>query len=243
MIKLSVCGVALAKGYHGAKQRAYLKAYGKNYDFCRFFTMYNDKNDIIGSILVFNSAMTIAFCDSDKIEYDIDEIKELIELYRPASIETPLYITANNYVTHKIDSFRYIKKAVDIEKLSINPSPYTLKEIVAESFEGVDASLWYTDVSHRIRHGVSAVFSYKRSVAVVDFVHNGVAYISSFCTKQSDRGQGSAEKLLMMMSKYYSSKNIVCGLFADDDSRGYYKHLGLEKLDKINNKNGFSEKK
>lgn len=111
--------------------------------------------------------------------------------------------------------------------LEKDPSPYRLWQIVSRSFEGI-TDLWYTDISHRIRHGVSRGYLYdNKAVLTVDFTYGGTAYISSVAVLPGERGQGLGRRLLYSVSRELLKENKTGVVWADESTADYYRKLGF----------------
>ncbi|MCC8043463.1 MAG: GNAT family N-acetyltransferase [Oscillospiraceae bacterium] len=227
-------------GYYAAKQRAYLKAYGTDYDFCRFYGIYNGGLPC-GSFMLNNSAMTV--CISEMIqtrggERIFSEIEDFIGIYSPESIECGSeVIPPKGYErgVRTLFSLKGAKEAAgnDCGCFDCSPPLKRVYEVVSQSFGGIDLSLWYTDTSHRLRHGVSEVFLLNGcSAAAVDFEDGKNVYISSVCTLPEKRGRGFGRELITLINNHYEEKGRECLLWAEQSLCGFYRSIGLEPIDR-----------
>lgn len=206
--------------YYGGKLESYLNAYGTGYDFCRIYS-FSPK----GSLLLYNANAVI----SGSAE-NFSELSAFLLMNRPDAIECDKEVsdrlTPDGYDKVKRTLFR-IRSAPTNEhadELSLR----TMYDILSTSFDGIFFDLWYTDLSHRIRHNISMAVTYKSAAcASVDFIHNGRAYISSLAVKPEHRRKGYARTVL----------DIICGsinaegyLWATEESAEYYYKSGFEAV-------------
>lgn len=217
---------AFPTDYYGGRADAALRAYGTGYDFCRFYRAGR------GMILLFNSSAVLC----GDIE-DITEAEEFINLYAPDTIECPPEISAGLslplYERRKRLCFKTLPQMPPENFSRDVSSPGCLKSmygIIFASFGETDFGLWYTDMSHRIRHNISQAYIYKNiSCAAVDFVRGGKAYISQVATLPENRGNGWGRSLLGYVSSLLSEKGISSFLWAYTELEGFYRSLSFKQ--------------
>ncbi len=197
-----------ASDHYSAKISAYLRAYGTKYDFCRFYS----GNGF--TAMLFNSSLTVS-----GIPENTDEFENFIAFLAPYTIESSLS-EFTGYSAHEITLFRgRTEYCGNAEKIS---SVYEMSELVSRLL-GVDRELWYTDMSHRIRHGISAAYKCGGSYAAADFIYNGYAYISSVVSPENERNKGNIKAIFSEISK---SHGIY--VLAEPELYGFYEHIGLK---------------
>lgn len=222
-------------GYYSAKAAAYFKAYGGGYDFCRFYAFEDVSGNIHGGAMAFNSGLTV-FGNAD-----MGELAGFIELCAPDTAECPPEISDDldltGYSRVRRTMFEIPEStAIDCEEFArelASPVPLMkMSEIMGECFGGLDTGLWYTDISHRVRHGVSLAYLYKYSAAAaVDFTDGERAYISSVAVSPSARENGYARRLLGYIGTELRKNNVKGVLWADESSESYYRHLSFPPVD------------
>ncbi len=214
-----ITGLCDDDSYYSGKIRAHFRAYGGCYDFMRFF-------DIGGGVAAFfNSSLTI----SGVAECDPEELKNFITMYSPHDIELPPEmaegVIPDGYIAEERTLFRFVTGEYDAsEELDESPRLDDVFGIVSDSFgieDGYD--LWLTDMSHRIRHGVSKVFLSGKTTATMHFVENGRAFFGQIATSPEDRGKGKARRLLYRLGERYETAE----LFAKEERAGFYKEIGF----------------
>lgn len=211
----------LSDSYYGGKIRSYAKAYGFGYDFCRAYC--SDR----GSILVNNS--------NGVFDGEFLPDEELLCFIRFSGITTieaafdfdieGFELTERYFLTAPVtESFSYRS-----EDLSVDCRLGEVYDILARSFGKIDREIWYADMSHRIRHGVSRLFLYKDCAAgSVDFEYGSTGYISDIAVAPEMRGRGYAGELLKIIQAYLFTRNITGGLYAYNDMLPFYLHNGYK---------------
>ncbi len=207
--------------YYGYKIRSYFKAYGPNFNFCRF---YKCEDSVI---MIYNSTMVI---DNSKVS---DEIISFIELINPVSIE----IRCNHGITdlsgykqhvRKLFKFNNANIQINNKELKINCCLDKIFPIVEEGFGIKEYDEWYVDISHRIRHNTANIYLYKDSVtATMQFNEADFAFFSHIATSAESRGKGYARELLYILSGMMKSQNSDAYLFALEHRVTFYEEIGF----------------
>lgn len=227
----------LLKSLNGKKMLAYLKAYGTDYDFCRFYRIEN-KNGF-GFMFMINSTLIIC---SDYDIYD-DEILHFINMNMPFRIEGSGQIIEKlkdklniNYQTLNRTVFEMIPdentKNFNELQVEFNPDFKDVYEILSEGFPNIaDFGLWYTDTSHRCRHGVSKIFTYKESTtaSIVFDIENDVL-VGQVATKIKSRGSGYAREFLKWLAMFLNNLNKKAYLMALDVRVSFYHEIGFKEV-------------
>lgn len=103
--------------------------------------------------------------------------------------------------------------------------------VLEQVFPAINADVhmaWYTDTSHRIRHGVSKIYTYEKQCTATAYgVIDGVMLLTQLATLPSARGKGMANTLL-------SHCMIDCG------AEKMILHSGNKTSDLFYEHNGFS---
>ena len=211
-------------GYYGGRIFAACAAYGTGYDFCRLYRF--DK----GCGLIYNSSCVLSGeCD------DPEEISDFIMLNSPEMVECPVYMGEKLHIPSYEGRRRILFERRDLPDDDDIPEAAKLMDmygIVRDAFGIGEFDLWYADMSHRIRHGVSRAFMYHGvSCACVDFIHEGAAYISQVATVSGERGKGYSGRLLDMISRVLIKEGNVPRLWAFEELEGFYRRAGFIPVD------------
>ena len=148
----------LNKTLSGKKMLAYMRAYGPNYEFCRFYKL-TDENGI-GFMFIINS--TLIICTDGMLQPN-EEINLFVSMNLPFRIEGDRHILEGidleeHYQKLNRTIFELIPDDSPLETIEehvdFNPKLTDVYNILSEGFPNIaDFSLWYTDTSHRTRHG------------------------------------------------------------------------------------------
>ncbi len=228
----------LCRTLSGRKLLAYMKAYGLGYDFCRFYEMTGDGSGR-GYMFMINS--TLIICADDKLQ-NSEELELFIKMNLPFRIEGTQNILRNiNIPEHYQPLNRTVFELVPGEVsekfneqfVSFDPALTEVYNILSEGFPNItDFSLWYTDTSHRCRHGISRVFTYKNSTtASAVFDVDNVVLIGQVATKISSRGSGYAREFLKWLAYFFNNLGKRAYLFALDIRVSFYREIGFREAE------------
>ncbi|HPY85330.1 MAG TPA: N-acetyltransferase [Ruminococcus flavefaciens] len=222
----------------GRKMLAYMKAYGPNYDFCRFYKATDESG--VGYMFFMNATMII--CTDGELEAT-DELRMFVNMNMPFRVEgnrkvldgligLERYQVLNRTIFELIPDENSYKFAEEY----VNFDPYLpdVYKILSEGFPNIsDFSLWYTDTSHRCRHGISRVFTYRDSTtaSVVFDIENSVL-IGQVATRLSARGSGYAREFLKWLALWLNGLGKRAYLLALDVRVSFYREIGFREVEK-----------
>ncbi|MBQ8298247.1 MAG: N-acetyltransferase [Ruminococcus sp.] len=228
----------LKQSLSGKKLLSYVKAYGMGYDFCRFYEVSDENGK--GFMFIINSALII--CADEKLEVT-EELKMFVEMNLPFRIE------GNQRILHGLsDSGHYqilnrtVFELVPDEStakfceqyVDFDPKLTEVYKILSEGFPNIaDFSLWYTDTSHRCRHGISRVFTYKGcTTASAAFDIDNEVLIAQVATKIDSRGSGYAREFLKWLAEFFNNLGKRAYLLALDIRVSYYREIGFKEIER-----------
>ncbi len=221
----------------GRKMLAYLKAYGVGYDFCRFYRV-TDQRGCCGFMFFMNS--TLIICSDKELAAD-EELRLFVRMNLPFRIE------GSQKILHELSSdehYQALNRTVfelvpdkstshfNEEYVNLNPDLIEVYKILSEGFPNItDFSLWYTDTSHRCRHGISRVFTYKNcSTASVAFDIENEVLIAQVATKIEARGSGYAREFLKWLASFLNNLGKKAYLLALDVRVSFYNEIGFREV-------------
>lgn len=227
----------LLRSISGRKMLAYMRAYGPNYEFCRFYKI-TDENGI-GFMFIINS--TLIICSDENLE-----ATEEIDLF--INMNIPFRIEGSQKILEKINNperyqklnrtvFELIPDNTSLESIEehvdFNPHLPEVYKILSEGFPNIaDFSLWYTDTSHRCRHGISRVFTYRNSTtASIMFDIENVVLIGQVATKTAARGSGYAREFLRWLAQFLNGLGKRAYLLALDVRVSFYREIGFREVE------------
>lgn len=234
---------SLSQSCCGKRILSYLNAYGTGYDFCRFYVCGEN-----GIMLLINSTLLL-----EGEGFDSSELKEFIKMNQPFRIEgnqkaiEGLYGMEDYHRLHRT-SFKLCadeNTVIDEKDINFEPVLDDVYGILSEGFPNLlDYPIWLADTSHRIRHGISRVFTYKNSTtASIVYDIDDCVLVGQVATKISSRGSGYARAFLKWLAAYLAKQNKTAFLNALDTRESFYREIGFEfysdeyVLERIDNKN------
>ena len=129
----------------------------------------------------------------------------------------------------------YTKSNFDKPKIfdvcnEIEAGRVVLSKIFPRDVNSTTYPIWLTDISHRIRHDVSKIYTYKSACTGTSYaVIDGIIYLVQLGTLETHRNQGLATQLLNYIAYDQRAKSIVL-LSQDKQSDKYYEKNGFEKI-------------
>ncbi|MDE6677770.1 MAG: N-acetyltransferase [Ruminococcus sp.] len=227
----------LLKSLSGRKMLAYLKAYGTGYDFCRFYRISDENGK--GFMFMINS--TLIICADENLQ-DTEEINLFVSMNLPFRIEGSQHILRNikipeHYQQLNRTIFELIPDDNPLESIEefvdFNPNLPDVYKILSEGFPNIaDFSLWYTDTSHRCRHGISRTFTYRNSTtASAIFNIENVVLIGQVATTESARGRGYAREFLKWLAGFFNGLGKKSYLMALDIRVSFYREIGFREVE------------
>lgn len=126
-----------------------------------------------------------------------------------------------------------ISATFDEADVEFNPKLSDVYDILKEGFPNlIDYPLWLTDTSHRCRHGVSHVLTYKNSTTVtIVFDQENHVMIGQVATRIANRGSGYARDFLKWLAAWLGELGKDAVLYALDIRRSFYQQIGFEEVE------------
>lgn len=229
----------LLKTLSGKKMLAYLKAYGLGYDFCRFYEITGE-NGGRGFMFIINS--TLIICSDDVLEAS-EELEMFIGMNLPFRIEGSQRILhglkdSGHYQILNRTVFELVPDgnaaALNEQNVDFDPKLTDVYKILSEGFPNIaDFSLWYTDTSHRCRHGISRVFTYKGcTTASAVFDIDNEILVGQVATKIESRGSGYAREFLKWLADFFNTLGKRAFLLALDVRVSFYREIGFREIER-----------
>jgi hypothetical protein len=223
----------LRKTWRGRKMYSYYKAYGLEYPFCQFFTVGED-----GVMLLYNSTMLVV----NAPEYEAENLSLFVRMHQPFRLECDEPMRAllaealPEYESLHRTTFELLpdEAAQSAEEfVEFNPSLEEVYKILSAGFPNLqDYSLWLTDTSHRCRHGVSHVMTYKNSTtASIMFDIDDHVLVGQVATLPEARGLGHARIFLRWLALFLAQFGKQAVLYALDIRESFYREIGFRAIE------------
>ncbi len=212
--------------YEG-KIKVLYQAYGSDYDFCSF---YKQDNSLIMSKL--DRDFVIKSYTED---YDAGELAAYLKANRATSVflsESVLRqlepCITGEYLYNNL--MEYIGEYEEHE-LDEKPKLDEVYSILKHGFN-INYENWITDVSHRIRHGISKTVLYKNaSTVTVLYDRDDIVFLTQVATLPECRGKGLATEMLREVSGRYSKMGKRVLLVCRDKMQSFYENVGYKRID------------
>ena len=123
--------------------------------------------------------------------------------------------------------------AFEEEEVEFNPSLEEVYQILQQGFPNLeDYALWLTDTSHRCRHGVSHILTYKNSTtATIMFDIDNHVLVGQVATLPEARGLGHARAFLRWLAGFLAQFDKKAVLYALDIRESFYREIGFKVVD------------
>ena len=223
----------LRKTWRGRKMYSYYKAYGLQYPFCQFFEVGET-----GVMLIYNSTMLIVNAPADEAE----GLAMFIRMHRPFRIE--VNDPVRGMLLEMLPEYRALHRttfelqpdenaASAEEFVEFNPKLEEVYKILQAGFPNLlEYSLWLTDTSHRCRHGVSHVMTYKGSTtATIMFDIDDHVLVGEVATMPEARGLGHARVFLRWLAGFLAQFDKQAVLYALDIRESFYREIGFKAIE------------
>ncbi|MDE7362568.1 MAG: hypothetical protein K2N38_11620 [Oscillospiraceae bacterium] len=207
-------------GLEAQKIRALLVSYGLKYDFCRFYVgEWSEGSAFLGGL---NGSFVL----SENGRCDFGELTEFIEFVGISE----LFCSESAG-----EQFALPRKKVNVmrfegvgEQCSVETEPPLgeVYEVLKTAFD-IEFEPWYLDMSHRVRHGVTAFRRLDGSVLAVQHNINGEALLSQIATLPEKRGLGNARRLISAVCAELSDSRVY--VVCEDALLGFYRSLGFHR--------------
>ena len=212
---------------------SYYKAYGIDYPFCQFYTVGEE-----GVMLQFNSTVLIVNAE----ESETENLAAFLKMHQPFRIECnepvreklswllPEYQSLHR-TTFELQPDK--NNAFEEEEVEFNPSLEEVYQILQQGFPNLeDYALWLTDTSHRCRHGVSHILTYKNSTtATIMFDIDNHVLVGQVATLPEARGLGHARAFLRWLAGFLAQFDKKAVLYALDIRESFYREIGFKVVD------------
>lgn len=209
-------------GVEAQKIRALLVSYGLKYDFCRFYVgEWNAGSAFLGGLNGSFVLSEIGKCDNN-------ELAEFLIFSGFSEVfcsESAGELAANLPCrSQTVNVMRFEGVGVPCAVLT-EPSLDNVYTILKTAFD-IEYEPWYLDMSHRVRHGVTAFRMLNGSVLAIQHNINGEALLSQIATLPEKRGLGNARRLISAVCAELSdSVYVICG----DALLEFYNKLGFRR--------------
>lgn len=209
------------------KIKALLKAYGTGYDFVRF---YADQSGDIAIALQDNSS-TLYLKNAEDAKIAAEFLAMIAN-----NVQAREQLVLDGF-TEEIGNTYICKNFTDIRLDSISNRIGDGYDVLCKTFpiaiNPTTYEKWYTDLSHRVRHDVSKIYTYDGVCSATAYCKvDDMVMISQLGTLESARGKGIATKLLHHIATDLHPIGAIGLLSQDEVSDKFYERIGFELMEK-----------
>ena len=207
------------------------RAYGAEYDFCNFFAQ---KNILLAK---FYGDFIIA-ANGEANDEDIEEVAGFMSVSGFGSVLCGTVIGEKlGLLLHRTPLEGVIMEYAGGDtafsekpsELDTSPSLERVYEILKTGFPELSHDEWYVDTSHRVRHGISRVLTWKNAVtATVSFELYGVALLSLLASDRKNHIKGAAAELLRTLGAFYREKGIKTQIICRRELIPFYEKANFQ---------------
>lgn len=211
-----------SRGASALRIKALLKAYGMGR---RFISFYGNED---GSILIcVQDNFAVAYLKNKTYTQEVSEflsltVNSVLSDY-PLNLYKYKIRRGNTYVLKKWDN-------VLLENVSneIQTGYNLLSKVFTKSINSVTYNRWYTDLSHRVRHNMSKIYTYNNACSATAYLFNkGTVMITQLATLEQERGKGLARQLLFHIASDKPNTKEILLLSQSETSDKFYEKIGF----------------
>lgn len=212
----------------GLRIRGLFAAYGCGRSFVRFFS--DEQGRVIAAV---KDGSVYMHLPHDMTAHESDAASKLVRLLAAHVLtEQPL-----DGLAFQLDeqgrNFRFTVTGAKPD-ITVSTTIESGRPIVEQAFpEAVNSTsfpMWYTDLSHRVRHEVSMIYTYDSCCTATAYATvNGVCLIVQLATLPDERGKGRAMQLMQYIAVEKQASALVLSSQNAVSDQFYCKH-GFEDI-------------
>lgn len=116
---------------------------------------------------------------------------------------------------------------VPFEDIEVNPPLDQVFPIIKDGFPDVEYDGWYTDMSHRVRHGIADVYLYNGATVTAAADMNGAVYLTLLASAKAARGSGAAKNLLRSVGMQFEKQGKETCILCREQLVPFYNKAGF----------------
>lgn len=111
--------------------------------------------------------------------------------------------------------------------ITVNPALDEVFPIIRDGFPDVEYDGWYTDMSHKIRHGVANVYLYNGATVTAAADMNGAVYLTLLASAKAARGTGAAKNMLRSLGTHLERQGKEACILCREELVPFYNKAGF----------------
>ena len=116
---------------------------------------------------------------------------------------------------------------VPVGDIALNPPLDEVFPVIKDGFPDVEYDGWYTDMSHRIRHGIAKVYLYNGATVTAAADMNGAVYLTLLASAKAARGTGAAKNMLRSLGTQFEKQGKEPCILCREELVPFYNKAGF----------------
>ena len=116
---------------------------------------------------------------------------------------------------------------VPFEDIAVDPALDEVFPIIKDGFPDVEYDGWYTDMNHKIRHGVADVYLYNGATVTAAADMNGAVYLTLLASAKAARGTGAAKNMLRSLGLHWEKQGKEACILCREELVPFYNKAGF----------------
>ena len=119
------------------------------------------------------------------------------------------------------------EELVPFEDIAVNPALDEVFPIIKDGFPDVEFDGWYTDINHKIRHGIAKVYLYNGATVTAAADMNRAVYLTLLASAKAARGTGAAKNLLRSLGSHLEKSGKEACILCREELVPFYNKAGF----------------
>ena len=116
---------------------------------------------------------------------------------------------------------------VPFEDIAVNPPLDEVFPVIRDGFPDVEHDGWYTDMSHKVRHGIANVYLYNEATVTAAAERNGTVYLTLLASSRAVRGSGAAKNMLRSLGTHFEKAGKEACILCREELVPFYNKAGF----------------
>lgn len=118
-------------------------------------------------------------------------------------------------------------EVIPVRDIAVNPALDEVFPIIKDGFPDVEYDGWYTDMSHKVRHGIANVYLYNGATVTAAADMNGTVYLTLLASAKAARGTGAAKNMLRSLGAQFEKQGKEACILCREELVPFYNKAGF----------------
>ena len=119
------------------------------------------------------------------------------------------------------------EQIIPFEDIAVNPALEDVFPIIKDGFPEVEHDGWYTDINHKVRHGIADVYLYNGATVTAAADMNGAVYLTLLASAKASRGTGAAKNMLRSLGCHFEAAGKEACILCREELVPFYNKAGF----------------